>query len=210
MRHASTRLLACAVLATAVLPCPARAQSPPATSPAQPAVPQIAEQVEVVATKVAEPVDEVPAAIEVLSGDELRARGVTDLRTALAFATGVDVAPGGDGGPASAVPEFWGLKEFDAFLLVVDNVPWGGAFNPALATLSLEDVERIEARRPSRRQRVQRVGIVPRRQLLERGGQRLGVHPARHVGLAAGRRRRAAGVQRRPHVLSERPRALAQ
>lgn len=100
-----------------------------------------------VATKVPEPIDEVPAAIEVFSGDELRARGMTDLRTALAFAAGVDVAPGGDNGPAASVPEFWGLKEFDAFLLVVDNVPWGGAFNPALGTLSLEDVERIEVLR---------------------------------------------------------------
>jgi len=133
------------MLAAALVPCAAGAQAPPAAP--QPVVPQLAEQVEVVATKVAEPIDEVPAAIEVLSGDELRARGVTDLRTALAFATGVDVAPGGDGGPASAVPEFWGLKEFDAFLLVVDDVPWGGAFNPALATLSLEDVERIEVLR---------------------------------------------------------------
>ena len=47
----------------------------------------------------------------------------------------------------SSVPEFWGLKEFDAFLLVVDGVPWGGAFNPALSTLDLNDVERIEVQR---------------------------------------------------------------
>ena len=47
-------------------------------------------------------------------------------------------------GPQVPVPEFWGLREFDAFLLVVDDVPWGGAFNPDLASLSLRDVERIE------------------------------------------------------------------
>src|SRR5207247_9062136 len=57
---------------------------------------------------------------------------------------GVAIAPGGDAGPASAIPEFWGLREFDAFLLVVDGVPWGGAFNPAVSTVSLRDVERIE------------------------------------------------------------------
>jgi iron complex outermembrane recepter protein len=45
------------------------------------------------------------------------------------------------------VPEIWGLKEFDAFLLVVDGTPWGGAFNPALASLDLHDVERIEVQR---------------------------------------------------------------
>lgn len=118
----------------------ARAQ----TAPAQPAVPAIHEQVEVVATKSAEPPDKVPLAIEVIDGSELRDRGVTDLRGALALATGVDLAPGGDGGPASAVPGLWGLKEFDAFLLVVDDVPWGGAFSPALSTIDLHDVERIE------------------------------------------------------------------
>ncbi|MBI3404441.1 MAG: TonB-dependent receptor plug domain-containing protein, partial [Acidobacteria bacterium] len=45
------------------------------------------------------------------------------------------------------VPDFWGLKEFDAFLLVVDGVPWGGAFNPALTTLDLNDIERVEVLR---------------------------------------------------------------
>src|SRR5439155_13810250 len=39
--------------------------------------------------------------------------------------------------------------EFDAFLLVVDDIPWGGAFNPALTTLNLRDVERIEVLRGS-------------------------------------------------------------
>jgi len=36
------------------------------------------------------------------------------------------------------------LHEFDAFLLVMDEVPWGGAFNPAITTLNLNDVQRIE------------------------------------------------------------------
>ena len=117
-----------------VRPGPQPASSSAASAPS---VPPLYEQVEVVATKVPERVEEVPAAIEVFSGDELRARGVTDLRTALAFAAGVDIAPGGDNGPAASVPEFMGLKEFDAFLLVVDGVPLsGGVFNPALGTLS--------------------------------------------------------------------------
>jgi iron complex outermembrane receptor protein len=105
------------------------------------------ERVEVVATRVPERPEEVPATIEVFTAQELVDRGATDLRSAVALAAGVDIAPGGDGGPASAVPEFWGLKEFDAFLLVVDGVPWGGAFNPALATLDFVDVERVEVMR---------------------------------------------------------------
>ena len=109
--------------------------------------PAIRESVEVVATKLPEAPHDVPASVEVISGDDLRARGATNLRDALALASGVSIGPGGDGGPASSVPEFWGLREFDAFLLVVDDVPWGGALNPALTTLSLQDVERVEVLR---------------------------------------------------------------
>jgi outer membrane receptor protein involved in Fe transport len=110
-------------------------------------IPTVQESVEVTATRIPEDPEEVPAAIEVFSGEELRARGARDLRSALSSAIGVEIAPGGDAGPASSVPEFWGLKEFDAFLLVVDGVPWGGAYNPALTSLSLYDVERIEVMR---------------------------------------------------------------
>src|SRR5439155_12208964 len=117
----------------------AQAQS---QTPATPVA--IAEKVEVVATRLPESPDEVPAAIEVLTGDDLRNLGATTLKDALALAAGVEVAPGGDTGPAGSVPEFWGLRELDAFLLVVDDIPWGGAFNPALTALSLRDVERIE------------------------------------------------------------------
>src|SRR5207253_10718294 len=102
---------------------------------------------EVTARGLHEEVDTVPATVTVLAGEELRASAASDLRDALASVAGVDVAPGGDGGPASSVPEFWGLKEFDAFLLVADDVPWGGAFNPALSTLSVEDLDHVEVLR---------------------------------------------------------------
>ena len=120
-------------------------------NPAQPPIgvpkPLVEERVEVVATRVPEPPIDVPAPVEVFLGSELLDRGAHNLRSALALATGVDISPGGDNGPASSVPEFWGLREFDAFLLVVDGVPWGGAFNPDLATISLEDIERVEVMR---------------------------------------------------------------
>jgi iron complex outermembrane receptor protein len=119
----------------------------PAASPSPSPSPQRSEYVEATAKGLHEEVETVPAMVTVVGGDELRARGATDLRDALSSVAGVDVAPGGDGGPASSVPEFWGLKEFDAFLLVSDEVPWGGAFNPALTTLSLEDVDHVEVLR---------------------------------------------------------------
>jgi len=93
---------------------------------------------------VPEDIEPVPSSITIVTGDELRARGAYDLQSALALTAGVVIAPGGDAGPASAIPEIWGLREFDAFLLVVDGVPAGGAFNPALPTLDLNGVERIE------------------------------------------------------------------
>src|SRR6185503_4704066 len=133
-------------IAIVVAALPALAQTP-APSPSPIAAPAHSEYVEVVATRIPEPAEEVPASIEVITGQELRDWGATDLRGALALATGLDVAPGGDAGPANFVPEFWGLKEFDAFLLVVDGVPWGGAFNPAVTTLDMDGVERIEVLR---------------------------------------------------------------
>jgi iron complex outermembrane receptor protein len=136
------RFLCC--VAVCFVPGLLGAQTPPAPSPTPPTY---AESVQVTASRVPEDVDAVPASIQVITAQELLDRGATDLKSALALAAGVDVAPGGDSGPASSVPEFWGLREFDAFLLVVDGVPWGGAFNPALPTLDLRDVDRIEVQR---------------------------------------------------------------
>jgi iron complex outermembrane receptor protein len=100
--------------------------------------------VTVTATRIPEPVDRIPATISVGSGEELRARDAQDLASTLSLVSGVEAPGGGDAGPSSAVPSFWGLHEFDAFLLVMDEVPWGGAFNPAITTLNLNDVERVE------------------------------------------------------------------
>lgn len=130
------RMMACS-LGVALISSHANAQT-------QTPKPVVIAPVEVVATRFPEAPHDVPLSVEVISGADLRARGARSLREALALSTGVAIAPGGDAGPASAVPEFWGVKEFDAFLLVVDGIPWGGAFNPAVATLSMRDVERIE------------------------------------------------------------------
>src|SRR5579862_5359892 len=98
----------------------------------------------ITATRIPEPIDQIPASLSVVTGDELRARDARDMASALSLVSGVEAPASGDAGPSSAVPSFWGLHEFDAFLLVVDQVPWGGAFNPGITTLNLNDVERIE------------------------------------------------------------------
>lgn len=105
--------------------------------------------VEITSSKIAKPVDTTPAMITVITAKDLFDRNAKDLRTALSLVAGVDIAPGGDGGPASAAPGMWGLREFDAFLLVVDGVPWGGVFNPAVTTLSMSNIDRIEVQRGS-------------------------------------------------------------
>lgn len=102
---------------------------------------------QVTATPLPESIATVPASVSVVTHDELVRLGATDLRTALSLVGGVDIAPGGMSGPAGSVPEFQGLREFDAFLLLVDGVPWGGAFNPDLPSIDLNGVARIEVLR---------------------------------------------------------------
>jgi iron complex outermembrane recepter protein len=124
--------LLAAALATGQLGS-ASAQTPPLES-----------TIVVTATRVEDPVDRVPADIAVIAGDELVARDSKDMASALSLVSGVEAPPGGDAGPSSAVPAFLGLHEFDAFALVVDGIPSGGAFNPMITTLDFNDVERVE------------------------------------------------------------------
>src|SRR5258708_38743009 len=84
-----------------ILPLAFAQTNPPAT-PQQ--LPAVHETVEVTATRLPESPDKVPAANEVFTGAELRARGVRELRGALALAIAVEIAPGGDNGPARHFP----------------------------------------------------------------------------------------------------------
>jgi iron complex outermembrane recepter protein len=105
---------------------------------------QSLDQIVITATRVPTPISSVPVTVSVISGSELQARGSQDMASALSLSPGTEAPAGGDAGPASAVPSFWGLHEFDAFLLVLDDVPWGGAFNPSISTLDFTDVQRVE------------------------------------------------------------------
>jgi len=103
--------------------------------------------VQITASRFGETVQEMPLSISVVSGEEIRARGAADLRSALALLGGVSVAPGGDGGPAAAVPGLLGVREVDDLLLLVDGVPAASMFIPAFEAVSMVNVERIEVLR---------------------------------------------------------------
>ena len=105
------------------------------------------DRIEVTSSKLPTALDRSTTSVTVVTGEDLRSTGSNDLAGAMRLVAGVDIAPGGDAGPAASVPALWGLREFDAFLLVIDGVPWGGAFTPALASLDLNNIERIEVLR---------------------------------------------------------------
>ena len=96
------------------------------------------------ATKAEEDALDVAAPVSVVSGDELRRHGTKTVAEALQDVAGLDTGNGSDNGSRLANIGVWGLKEFDAFLVTVDGVPAGGPFNPSLAQISVEDVDRIE------------------------------------------------------------------
>ena len=140
MKNAIAAVLLAALIVTSS-PLPAEAQ--PVLAPGASRL----DTVQVTGTRFGEQVQEVPLSISVISGEDLRARGASDLRTALALLGGVNVASGGDAGPAGAVPGLLGLREVDDFLLLVDGIPAGGAFSPPFEIVSLNNVQRIEVLR---------------------------------------------------------------
>src|SRR5713101_4022420 len=109
-----------------------------------PAVPRTSESVVVSATKVPEDPVEVSNAVSVVTGEEIRRRGARTLAEALQDVAGLDTGNGSDNGSRLPNIGLWGLKEFDALLITYDGVPVGGPFNPSLAQIPVEDLDRIE------------------------------------------------------------------
>src|SRR5512140_429279 len=104
-------LTPCSMVARSVAPAVLLLLLSPSVPAAEATDPITLEPVEVTTSKIPVALRDTAASITVVSGDELRARGAIDLRTALSSVTGVVIAPGGDAGPASSVPALWGLRE---------------------------------------------------------------------------------------------------
>ncbi|HET9066701.1 MAG TPA: TonB-dependent receptor [Gemmatimonadales bacterium] len=100
-------------------------------------------ELQVTATRIATAPADVPAAVTVLQGDDLRDRGISYLLDALRLVPSASVVQLGSYGAVTSLFMRGGESDYTKVLVdgVVVNEP-GGAIN--LATLSLEDVDRIE------------------------------------------------------------------
>src|SRR5881628_2604501 len=97
----------------------------------------------VTATRVPAPRDAVPAAVTVLTGDALRARGIRTVADALRLVPGAAVMQTGSFGGQTSL--FLRGGESDYVKVLVDGVPQntpGGAYD--FANLTTDNVERIE------------------------------------------------------------------
>ncbi|MFY9550060.1 MAG: TonB-dependent receptor [Thermoanaerobaculia bacterium] len=128
------------VSATAV----AQTAATPAPTPLPTPVPKVEENIVVSATKMPEPEVDVPHSVSVIQGEELRRRGTRTVADALQDVVGLDTGNGSDNGPRLANIGVYGIKEFDALMITLDGVPIGGPFNPNLAMIPVDDIDRIE------------------------------------------------------------------
>jgi vitamin B12 transporter len=100
-------------------------------------------EIVVTATRLPMPLTSTTATVTVVSGDELRSRGITSVADALRVVPGADVVETGPWGSATSLFLRGGESNFVRVLL--DGVPLnapGGAYD--LANLTTDDVERIE------------------------------------------------------------------
>lgn len=106
----------------------------------------IVEQPEIVvsATRTRRNAVDVPGSVSVITGAEMKRRGIRTMAEALQDLTGIDTGEGSDNGSRLPNVGMWGLKEFDALLFTINGVPAGGPFNPSLSQIPIENVERIE------------------------------------------------------------------
>ncbi|HEX9305219.1 MAG TPA: TonB-dependent receptor [Thermoanaerobaculia bacterium] len=110
----------------------------------QPTPAPVTENVVVSATRGPEIETEIPGQATVVTGEELRRRNARTLADALQDVVGLDTGNGSDNGARLPNIGLWGLKEFDALLVMVDGVPVGGPFNPSLSQIDVADIDRIE------------------------------------------------------------------
>src|SRR5262249_26696961 len=95
---------------------PFSASAQTATPTPIPTPPPVREDIVVSATRVPEIETEIPGAVTVIPGEQLRRENVRTLGEALQDVVGLDSGIGSDNGSRLANIGMWGLKEFDALL----------------------------------------------------------------------------------------------
>jgi iron complex outermembrane recepter protein len=149
-RLGAHRFFGAVALASSLAAARALAQDPAANPPSPTPTPTptpaagVRENVVVSAARGPESETEIPGQATVITGDEIRSRNARTLADAIQDVAGIDTGLGSDNGTRLPNIGMWGLKEFDALLVMVDGVPVGGPFNPDLAQIDVEDIDRIE------------------------------------------------------------------
>jgi vitamin B12 transporter len=134
--------IAAVAMAVAFVPAAAQAQQP---QPAEPDTFRLTPLV-VTATRTAIPISHAPGSITVITGEELRLRGIRMVPDALRLVPGVNVVQ--TAGPGGQTSVFMRGGESDYVQVLVDGVQVndaGGAFN--WAHLRADDIDRIEVLR---------------------------------------------------------------
>jgi iron complex outermembrane recepter protein len=139
MRSPNAAILFVTIAWSAAAASSAQTAPPPTPTPAP-----VRENVVVSASRGPEIETEIPGQATVITGEEIRRRNARTLADALQDVVGLDTGDGSDNGSRLPNIGLWGLKEFDALLVMVDGVPVGGPFNPSLAQINVEDIDRIE------------------------------------------------------------------
>jgi len=132
------------ILIAACVPGVIAQTATPVPTPSPTPGPSFEEDVIVSATKVDQENIDIPNSVSVISGEELRRAGTQTVADALQNIVGVDTGDGSDNGPRLPNIGVYGVKEFDALMVTIDGVPVGGPFNPDLAMIPVDDIDRIE------------------------------------------------------------------
>jgi iron complex outermembrane receptor protein len=138
------KIVICFVLSLGLAAISLAQEAEPSKDPGAQTPATVNESVVVSATRGPEIETEIPGEATVITGEELRRENVKTVADALQDVVGLDTGNGGDGGSRLANIGLWGLKEFDALLVMVDGLPVGGPFNPSLSQIDVADVDRIE------------------------------------------------------------------
>lgn len=125
------------LLALSVILCPSELKADDAV---------VLEDLVVTATRLPRKTDSLASSVSVISGDELRKGGATDLTDALQGSAGVEVTR--NGGPGQSASVLLRGAKAEQVLVLIDGVPMNDPLSPSrgfdFSSLALDDIESVE------------------------------------------------------------------